>query len=125
MEIHLRTVIYSNKVEIGNVPVYCCKSCQHAEVLPGVKQEIVQLISSLGHSPEKQKLMFDECNEWANMLTQAADPERSQQSIQGIVGNRIDELLDMLLVAKSLNDEEWIEELTGRLQQLTQEIPVL
>ncbi len=124
MDLQLRTVIYSNKVEIENVPIHSCESCQRAEVLSGLKSEIARLIGDLGHNPGKHKLKFNECNEWANMLTQAADPELAQLSIQGIIGNRIDELLDLLLVAKSVQDERWEEELTERLQQLTSAIPV-
>lgn len=124
MDIQLRTVIYSNKVEIENVPIQSCKSCQRSEVLSGMKTEIARLIGQLGGNPDKQKLKFDECHEWANMLTQAADPALAQMSIQGIISNRIDELLDLLLVAKSVQDASWEEELTERLQQLTSAIPV-
>ncbi|MDF2815306.1 MAG: hypothetical protein K0Q81_1506, partial [Paenibacillus sp.] len=32
MGIRLRTVIFQNKVEIENVPIYSCDACQRTEV---------------------------------------------------------------------------------------------
>src|SRR5690242_16119968 len=53
MNIRLRTVIYQNKVEIDNVPIFSCETCSHSEVYPGVKPELTGLIAELGAVTEK------------------------------------------------------------------------
>jgi len=123
MDIRLRTVIYSSKVEIENVPIYSCDSCYHTELMIGIKHELVKLIGSLGSKPEKQKLQFDEWNEWAHLITLVSDKERMHLSIQTIINHRIDELLDVMLLARSLGDKNWEQQLRERLSQITK--PVL
>src|SRR5690554_7681 len=98
MDIRLRTVIYSKAVEIDNVPIYTCSQCFHTEVLTGVKTDLAQLISQLGGNPQIQKINFNELNEWAFLITKASDLELVHIPIQSIVGERIDQLLDLLLL---------------------------
>jgi hypothetical protein len=119
MDIRLRTIIYSQKVEIDNVPIYTCEDCFHTEILTGVKADLAQLIKELGGQPHIQKIDFHELNEWAFLISRAADMERIHIPIQSIIGERIDQLLDLLLLARSLNDLEWENDLVGRLKQIT------
>lgn len=123
MDIRLRTVVYSKTVEIDNVPIYTCSKCFHTEILTGVKADLAQLINQLGGKPHIQKINFNELNEWAFLITKATDLELVHIPIQSIVGERIDQLLDLLLLARSLNDVYWENDLVGRLMQLTK--PVL
>lgn len=123
MDIRLRTVVYSKTVEIDNVPIYTCSKCFHTEILTGVKADLAQLINQLGGKPHMQKINFNELNEWAFLITKATDLELVHIPIQSIVGERIDQLLDLLLLARSLNDVYWENDLVGRLMQLTK--PVL
>lgn len=120
MSIRLRTVIYQNKVDIENVPVYTCESCQRSEVLPSVKPELTGLIGKLGNEPGKQQLLFDEMSEIAYLMRKVSEKEYHRHSVERIVQERINELLDMMLIAKSLGDEQWIEEIRNRLAQITQ-----
>jgi len=123
MDIRLRTVIYSKHVEIDNVPIYTCSKCFHTEILTGVKADLALLISKLGSQPQIQKINFNELNEWAFLIAKASDLELVHIPIQSIVGERIDQLLDLLLLSRSLNDVNWENDLVGRLTQLTR--PVL
>ena len=123
MDIRLRTVIYSKTVEIDNVPIYTCSKCFYTEILTGVKADLAQLISQLGGKPHIQKINFNELNEWAFLITKATDLDLVHIPIQSIVGERIDQLLDLLLLSRSLNDVYWENDLVGRLTQLTK--PVL
>lgn len=120
MNLCLRTVIYQNKVDIENVPVYTCDSCQRSEVLPSVKPELTGLIGKLGSKPGKQQLLFDELSEIAYLMRKVSEKEHQSESVERIVQERINELLDILLIAKSLGDEPWIEEIRSRLAQITQ-----
>jgi hypothetical protein len=122
MDIELSTVIYSSKVEIEKVPIYSCKQCLHTEVLTDVKPELSRLIIELGQHPEKQKFYFDEMNEWAKLLALATDQELLDVPLEEIIGSRIDHLLDLMIIARSVGDEAWENELRGRLQQLTKAV---
>ena len=119
MDIRLRTVIYSSTVEIDNVPIFSCDECFHTEILTEVKPELARLISELGSKPRKQKINFDEMNEWAHLITKAIDRELMHVPIHNIIGERVDQLLDLMLLAQSLGDKDWEEDLRARLSQIT------
>ncbi|MGI2292907.1 hypothetical protein [Paenibacillus sp. GXUN7292] len=121
MSIKLRTVIYSGKVEIGNVPIYSCQACQRSEVIPQVKPDLTGLIAQLGSTPEKQSFLFNECNEWADLLVEAKEQKRriSESEVEALTEHRVNALLDLYLLAQSLQDKNWIKDLSKRLEQLS------
>lgn len=119
MEMKLRMVIYSNKVEIDDVPIYYCTQCKCSEVMPGVKPELTDLIGKLGSNPEKQAISFSEVNELAYLMKLAMDPGCADVSIERMIEERVNQLLDLMLLAKSLHNDEWKEEVRNRLEQIT------
>ncbi|WP_166238187.1 hypothetical protein [Paenibacillus turpanensis] len=119
MSLHLRTVIFSNKVEIENVPIYSCDSCSSSEVIPEVKPELTGLIGGLGTNPSKQQLYFNEYNELAHLMCAVSQKDQVHIPVQKILEDRINQLLDLLLLANSLNDEAWIADVQNRLKQVT------
>jgi hypothetical protein len=121
MKMKLRTVIYSGKVEIDNVPIYSCSTCNRSEVFPEVKPDLTGLIAQLGAEPNKQTFLFNECNEWADLLVEAkADKQQTDHSaVEKLIEDRIDKLLDLYLLAQTLNDEAWITDLNKRLEQIS------
>ncbi|MCU6708992.1 hypothetical protein M6D81_09690 [Paenibacillus sp. J5C_2022] len=121
MTMKLRTVIYSGKVEIDNVPIFSCDSCSKSEVIPEVKSDLTGLISQLGSEPNKQTFLFNECNEWADLLVEAKVTKQlpSDATMQELMKGRINALLDMYLLAQSLDDKEWLEDVKKRLEQLS------
>ncbi|MBW7474214.1 YgiT-type zinc finger protein [Paenibacillus oenotherae] len=124
MPIKLRTVIYSGKVEIDNVPVYSCSSCNKSEVFPEAKLDLTGLIGKLGAKPVKQTYLFNEWNEWANLLVEAYhDRKRYDLAVvRRLTEDRINMLLDLYSVAKSLNDEAWLSDIHKRLGQLSRTV---
>lgn len=120
MSIRLRTVIYQNKVDIENVPIYTCEHCQRSEVLPSVKPDLTGLIGKLGSKPAKQQLLFDDLSEIAYLMRKVSEKEHQSESVERIVQERINELLDIMLIAQSLGDDLWMEEIRSRLAQITQ-----
>lgn len=122
MKLKLRTVIFSGKVEIDNVPIYTCDACSHSEVIPAVKADLSGLIQELGNQPKKQSYLFNECNEWANILVEYKLAQKTAQSaaykLEQMVEQRTNDLLDLFLLAQSLQDEVWLESIRKRLQQL-------
>lgn len=121
MEIRLRTVIYSRSVEIANVPVFQCDACRRSEVHDRVKPALTKLIRSLGARPPKCSLAFEDFHEFAYLLKAATDRELRGIPVERLVEDRINQILDLMLLAKSLNDESWLDECRQRLQQISGE----
>lgn len=119
MVVRFHTIIYQGAVEIENVPVLNCESCNHSEVLPEVKPELVGLIDQLGNSPDKSQLYFNDISEFARLFMEVLSKHKWDESAAAIVEERINELLDMMLLAQSLNDLDWMEDIRHRLVQLT------
>jgi hypothetical protein len=121
MKMKLRTVIYSGKVEIDNVPIYSCPSCSRSEVFPEVKPDLTGLIAQLGAKPDKQTFLFNECNEWADLLVEAKVEKQhtDPNAVERLIEQRINKLLDLYLLAQSLNDEAWITDIHKRLEQIS------
>lgn len=120
MEIRLRSVIYQNRVEMEYVPVFTCQSCNRSEVFPAVKPDLTKLIGALGNRPEKQKIRFDEISELAHLIRVVTDKGHRQEPVEAILEERINELLDMLLLARSLGDQNWLDDVMDRLSRITQ-----
>jgi len=118
MSIGLRTLIYSNKVKIENVPVYSCSACERSEVLHDVKRDLSLLLRTLDDRPEMREIRFQEENELAFLMMEAMKRDRAHVPVEKIVEERINQLLDMLLLARSLGDESWVRELRQRLAQI-------
>jgi hypothetical protein len=121
MVIRLGTVIYSKKVTVENVPIMLCEECDRSEVLPNVKPELRDLLHNLGDNPQKQQIFFHESNELALLLHEALLTKKDDLSIESIARDRVNQLLDLLLLAQSLQDTTWIQELRHRLSQISQE----
>lgn len=119
MNIRLRTVIYQNKVEIENVPVYSCDDCQRSELFSPVKSELTGYIRTLGTSPEAGRVSFGDISELANLLHKVTRKENRHLAAVAIIEERINELLDLLLLAQSLDDADWMEDVRHRLKQIT------
>ncbi|MDQ0059532.1 hypothetical protein [Paenibacillus harenae] len=121
MTMKLRTVIFSGKVEIDNVPIFSCSACHRSEVIPEVKPDLTGLIAQLGAEPDKQTFLFNECNEWASLLVEAKAYKQhtDRGAVERLFEERVNQLLDLYLLAQTLNDEAWIQDLDKRLKQLS------
>jgi hypothetical protein len=121
MSFRLRTVIYKHTLEIENVPIYTCDSCSRSEVFHLVKSDLSALIAQFGETPEKRIFYFNESSELAYLLLTAAQKEYKHIPVDKILEDRINQLLDLLLLANSLHDEAWIEDVLNRLSQITKQ----
>jgi hypothetical protein len=124
MNVGLRTVIFRNRVEIGNVPVYSCDSCHRNEVMTEVKPALTLLIEQLEEEDGKQSLNFEDFSELALLMVKVSSRERMEDPVEQIIEERINELLDMLLLARSVGDRSWMQDIRGRLAQLTRHTSV-
>ncbi len=121
MNLMLRTVIFAKKVNINNVPVYNCSLCGRNDVFPGVKEDVGKLVGQLGSKPAPRSIPFDQVHEWAGVLSHALHLSDSLQAavIARAAEERINQLLDLWLIASSLDDEAWKMEIQNRLSQLS------
>jgi hypothetical protein len=118
MNLLLRTIVFSQKVTVHNVPVYSCPICNRNEMHPSVKPQLKSIISELGTRPKKQKIYFQDVSELAKLLYLASSSEYDDRSVNDILHYRINELLDLLNVAEALNDPVWVDEIHDRLDQI-------
>jgi hypothetical protein len=121
MNLMLRTVIFAKKVNINNVPVYNCSLCGRNDVFPGVKEDVGRLVGQLGSKPTPRSIPFDQVHEWAGVLSHAMNQSETLQAtvIARAAEERVNQLLDLWLIASSLEDETWKLELSNRLSQLS------
>ncbi|TVY00654.1 hypothetical protein [Cohnella terricola] len=121
MNLKLRTVIFAKKVNINNVPVYNCSDCGRNDLFPSVKDDVGKLVGQLGARPDVGEIPFEQVHEWACVLSQAFLQGDSLQAkeIAKATEERIDQLLDLWLIASSLKDEVWMTEIHNRLSQLS------
>ncbi len=117
MKFQLRTVMYLNKVEIANVPVLSCETCDHSEVFPAVKPELKDMIRMLGGNPRLQRLDFPDFSELAGLISRAMGMPFEHRSVEQLIEERIDWLLDILILAQVLSDPAWVSEVRGKLMQ--------
>lgn len=117
MHLTLRTLVF-NKNEILNVPIYTCTACERSEISERVKPELKEVMHRLTTTNvQYQQVAFQEFSEFSNLLVLVAQ-ETEEDLIEGMVEDRINQLFDLLLLAQSLKDEKWVDELSGRIRQV-------
>ncbi len=119
MHMQIRSVIFADKVEIERVPIFTCESCNHSEIFAAVKDEIKQLIRRLGKHADNQQVNFSEINELAAIIVQASVQGNGISIMERLIEERVNQLLDMLILAKSLHESVWEEEIHHKLRQIS------
>ena len=119
MIVELRTIIYLKKFKIDHVPIYECKQCDRNELFPAVKADLDGLMADLDLNSRHQRISFDESNELAYLFRMVLSKQWKHVPIEHILMERTNELLDLLLLAQSLNDENWTNHIRRRLTQLS------
>ncbi|WP_312117273.1 hypothetical protein [Brevibacillus reuszeri] len=119
MEIVLRNVVYRNRVKIMNVPVHVCvdDNCANSQVVDVIKDDLKSLMEELGHHPQRQAIEFEEMSELSNLLVLIANGNEDS-TVRDVLSERVNELLDLFLLAQSLGDEKWMLELRERLTKI-------
>ncbi|MCM3081899.1 hypothetical protein [Brevibacillus invocatus] len=118
MEVVLRNVVYRKRVRILNVPVHVCvdDECAHSQVVDVVKEDLKSLMEELGQDPARQAIEFEEMSELSHLLVLIAN--EGDSTVNEALGERVNELLDLFLLAQSLGDEKWMLELRHRLTKI-------
>ncbi len=119
MHIHQSTLIYKRRLFIEHVPIWNCSQCQSNGMMSFLKDELISLIQDWQYLRQKQIVQFDEWSEKAKILLRVIHLEVPNASYDHMVSQRINELLDELILVKSLKDEQWTKDIHRRLFELT------
>jgi hypothetical protein len=108
---HIRT-------QIHNVPILFCPVCHRIEVHYLVENEY-EILAEYAHGDGASEVDFVEYVDGKDHLIFENCVNHEGEEPLDIVQNQIDMSLDLLSVAKSMQDEEWEEQLKKRLQILS------
>ncbi|MCR8641839.1 hypothetical protein NV379_04125 [Paenibacillus sp. N1-5-1-14] len=120
IHITLRTIIFQSKLEIENVPVYSCEQCGSNEVYPIIKEDLKSTISQYEKQEERLTVMFEEKSEIVALLMKHLEYPISMAVFRKSLDERMNELLDMLLLAQTLQDPCWTQDIHRRLAQISE-----
>jgi hypothetical protein len=111
--------MYRNRVRIRNVPVHICTSanCTNSQVVEAIKEDLKKLMNDLGQSPIRQDIGFDEVSELSHLLVSIAD-QTEEVDVTRLMEQRINDLLDLFLLAQSLGDQQWMNDIRKRLTKI-------
>lgn len=119
----MRTIVHARKIHILHVPVYTCGSCQYSELLPNVKDEVVFIMRRLVQKGmvEEQTVAFDHMHEMASVIKECLEYKEDNHLalFERLSTERVNQLLDLYLVAKTCKDTDWMNDIERRLHQLT------
>lgn len=107
------------RTQINNVPIVFCPVCHRVEVHYLVEQEY-ELLAEFAHddgATEIDFMQYVEENSEHELFENCVNHDE-EDPLQ-VVKNQIDMALDLLFIAKGLNDEEWTEQLKKRLAMLS------
>jgi hypothetical protein len=108
---------------IRHVPILYCPVCDRIDVHPSVEMEY-EILVEYAHGDQAPEVDFsdfvqiDHKEELFENCTMIDDGG----SFGDVLRQQIDMALDLLGVAKALNDEEWRSELKNRLQRLSERL---
>lgn len=107
---------------IHQVPVLFCPICQSIKVHPKVKDDY-EILVDYAHSDQASEIFFDDyvdVKDLKELFMDCIDME--DQSVMMVIRSQIDHALDLLSIAKTLEDEDWKKDLFHRLSVLTERL---
>ncbi len=116
----MRSVYSDGGVLIHDVPLLCCPTCHRSHLAPELELDFIMLahhaetdgvkIASLQEAIGSEKI--------EQVLRTYPEDER-HRSGRRVLPEQIDSLLDMINLAKSLDDQKWQSELVEQLKRFT------
>lgn len=125
MTLHMHSLIFNTKVKITHVPVYTCPKCTSYEPMSFIKADLGRLVKELSADVPRKDFSFTERNELASVLKESLTEvivggfHELEVVIRETIQARVDVLLDLYRLAERLTDQNWMEETSRRLSQLT------
>ncbi|QCT02329.1 hypothetical protein E6C60_1613 [Paenibacillus algicola] len=124
MELNLRTLFFSKKESITHVPVNVCEDCGVYELLPCIKQEVVNYVTSVKAGQSGGEISLTDLYEPAALLKEILsgpleDSFQLPEKCKDLIGEHINMLLDLYRFAKSEGDGDWMADINERLEAMT------
>ncbi|UHA74070.1 hypothetical protein [Paenibacillus sp. 481] len=122
MDLTLRTVVHARKIEILRVPIFTCTGCERTELLSSIKQDLQEMIKA--HTCDAQtrvSISFDAVHELGSVLVECLEQQEEDmaQVLEQAIQARVNQLLDLYLLARTWQDEKWMNDLQLRLTQIS------
>ncbi|WP_047150468.1 hypothetical protein [Aneurinibacillus tyrosinisolvens] len=110
------------KTQIHNVPILYCPVCNRIDVHHDIEEEY-EILSEYAHADMAPEVDFKEYVN-GDMLDKIFENCISidNGNISMVLRGQIDNALDLMSIAKQLDDKEWAEDLKLRLNKLSQRL---
>lgn len=108
------------RTQIHNVPLLFCPVCHHTEVHFLVENEY-EILAEYAHGDGASEVDFAEyvdVGDHTRLYENCVNAENEDP--QDVIRTQIDTALDLLIVAKQLEDHSWQEQLMTRLKVLSE-----
>lgn len=108
------------RTQIHNVPLLFCPVCHHTEVHFLIANEY-EILAEYAHGDGASEVDFAEyvdLGDNARLYENCVNAENEEP--QDVIRTQIDMALDLLTIAKQLEDQEWQEQLMKRLKVLSE-----
>lgn len=111
------------KTLVHNVPILFCPACDRIEVHPAIEGEYEILVEYAqgDNAPEVDFQDFVSVDNIPDLFENCTMTDQAGH-FADVLKQQIDLSLDLLGVAKELNDEEWREALMNRLKKLSERL---
>jgi hypothetical protein len=109
-----------HKTYINNVPILHCPVCNRIDVHPKVEEEY-EILSEYAQTDDASELDFKEyvnSDSIKDIFENCTVVDEGR--IEQVFRQQIDYALDLLLVAKQMDDQEWQDQLKLRLKRLNE-----
>jgi len=119
MEVTIRTLSFKRNLQIKNVPVYSCPSCERDELVDPIKPKIKKLTWKAERKEIDKKIIhFDKESELAQFVLMAYyDQEYSGN--EHTIHEELHDLLDEMLL-NGVTEDEWKDVIQNKLGKFVQ-----
>lgn len=119
MEVTIRTLHFKRDLQIKNVPVYSCTSCDRDELVDPIKPKIQNLTWKFDRKQKgKQIIQFDKESELAQFILMAYY-DQEYASDKDVIHEDLHDLLDEMLMYEA-TEEEWKDVIQDKLGKFVQ-----
>lgn len=118
MDLTLRTIFFQKKLEIKNVPVYSCTSCDDHELIKQIKDKVTKLIvHERGSKQKNQVIHFEEYSEFTQLLMLILHEQEYSYS-DNKMKTEIEDLIDEFIIGDYADIHYLEEEAHKKLEKL-------
>lgn len=116
----MRSVYSDGGVLIHDVPLLCCPTCHRSHLAPELELDFIMLAHHAETDGVKVASLQEAIgSEKIEQVLRTYPEDERHRSGRRVLPEQIDSLLDMINLAKSLDDQKWQSELVEQLKRFT------